>query len=230
MLLLSFIELNAQTYISDNQEVYGNWTKSNSPYIIEGKAIVPYNKELKIDKGVIIKLQTKNISGTDYTVSGRGYFHIKGTLIAEGTQDEPILVTNTNKGKQGGFILFDNSISNNLLDYCIIEGGYPVILEETLDGTVEFINSSGKVSNCIFKNNYHGITCLNKSNISISNCFFYNNSDIAIIAKYSSPNITNTTFYNNGRAGIYTSGDANPVIINSIIWDKIENYASVTSS
>ena len=46
--------LYSSTQISDGEEVYGLWKKSLSPYIVEGLAVVPYNKTLKIEPGVVV--------------------------------------------------------------------------------------------------------------------------------------------------------------------------------
>ncbi|OQA02352.1 MAG: hypothetical protein BWY70_00025 [Bacteroidetes bacterium ADurb.Bin408] len=59
----NYSDNNSKSYsgsstISNKQEVYGTWTKSKSPYTIQGEAIVPEGKTLTIEPGVTVKFKT----------------------------------------------------------------------------------------------------------------------------------------------------------------------------
>jgi len=74
---------NAQTVIPDMTEVSGNWTLIGSPYMVQGKIIIPKGKTLVISPGVIVEFS----SSTDTTLlntSTFGSLWVKGKILAEG--------------------------------------------------------------------------------------------------------------------------------------------------
>ncbi len=108
-------------------------------------------------------------------------------------------------------------------------------------------NSTVTISHTIFQNNvavnYGGGLYINSSNPHISNTLFINNfahiSGGAIALTQSNPEMINLTINGNGTASqyagvMYSEGESNPVIVNSIIWDNgdimpiLSNYGSLT--
>ena len=107
--------VSAQTIINDNQKVYGTWTKSGSPYIIKGEAIVPVGKTLNIDAGVTVKFYTGEEEDC-------GMLRINGQLDANGSKNNMIIFTRDGYSGNWGIILFENS-NNSTMKYSKIEYG-----------------------------------------------------------------------------------------------------------
>ncbi|MBL7154703.1 MAG: hypothetical protein ISS79_13395, partial [Phycisphaerae bacterium] len=63
------------------------WAESGSPYILNGSIVVGFDATLTIDPNVQVKLK----SGFGLTIGSDAFG--KGTLVAEGTQAEPITFT-----------------------------------------------------------------------------------------------------------------------------------------
>jgi hypothetical protein len=192
----------AQTRIADKQEVFGKWSKSGSPYIIEGEAIVPYGKTLTVKPGTVIMFKTGE--DRDYRLEGElnsgfdvGFLRVRGKLIAKGKKGKMITFTKNGTGNWGN-VFFEESQGNEL-KFCKFEAAY------YMRGITEFDNGTGAVS-------------FWKSGGTVENCIFANNGWTAINCKKgSAPAIKNTTITMN-TYGIESNSDSNPEIINSIIY------------
>jgi len=207
-LLLCISGISSQTVIQDKQEVYGTWKLKGSPYIIEGEAIVPEEKTLVIEPGVIVKFKTGE--NRDYTIDGKengafdvGFLRVHGTIKAEGSKNK--LITFTRFGGNGfwGNIEINSRSNDNLLKYCWIEASHYVrgVVADTYDnatGAVSFFNSSGTIENCLFISN--GWTAFN-------------------CKEGSTPIFRNNTLVDNEYGLECNSGSA-PIIINTIIWNN----------
>jgi hypothetical protein len=88
------------------------WTAANSPYHISGEFVVPADGSLTIEPGVSVHFDT----GARMIVNGR--------LVAEGSEDNPILFTRT-PGSQGTWagVQFVNSAADNRIAYALLEYG-----------------------------------------------------------------------------------------------------------
>lgn len=97
------------------------WGLQTAPYVIASRVEInsANGAKLTIAAGNTIQFA----SGAEMVVGNDGY----GTLIAQGTEDMPILFTSTSVQKQPGqwdYIAFESgATSNSLLDHCIIEAG-----------------------------------------------------------------------------------------------------------
>jgi hypothetical protein len=85
--------------------VYGTWFTVNSPYYIIGNITVPHGQTLTIQPGcrVIFKYPYNNT-----------HFDVEGTLIANGTQQDSIIISG------GGDIDFDGCDNPPQINYCRI--------------------------------------------------------------------------------------------------------------
>ncbi|MEE4258259.1 MAG: T9SS type A sorting domain-containing protein [Bacteroidales bacterium] len=96
-------------------EVFGNWLKSASPYLIEGEINVPLNQTLEIEAGVTVKF------------NGHFKFNIYGCLLANGTLADSIRFSTDDHETGWHGIRFIDTESNtqpaSSLSYCIIEYG-----------------------------------------------------------------------------------------------------------
>jgi hypothetical protein len=208
--LLIAASLTAQTRIADKQEVFGTWTKSKSPYIIEGEAIVPAGKTLTIKPGVVVQFKTGE--NKDYRLNDKvnhrfdcGFLRVEGKIIAKGKKKSLIKFTRQGDSGTWGNVSIYSRDKGNLLEYCWFEASFYIRLITPLDnatGAVTFNNADGTVKNCLFINN--GWTALN-------------------CKKGSSPLFINNTVVGNNYAIECNSGSS-PSIINTIIWDNKNNF------
>jgi len=120
LLLISFFfQTYSQTYIKNKSNVFGTWSQQESPYIIEGEAIIPKGKTLIIKPGVCVKFKTGN--NCDYSKQNKylksffniGFLRINGTLKALGNKEKPIIFTRNNDKGKWGLIFFDKAGNNN---------------------------------------------------------------------------------------------------------------------
>jgi hypothetical protein len=195
----------AQTTIKNGEQVSGTWTKSKSPYIIEGEAIVPAGKTLKIKPGVEIKFKTGE--NTDYLDEDGflnqdfnvGFLRVEGVLIAKGKKNSLITFTGTNKYGKWGNVFFYNT-KDIVLDYCKFENAQylrAVVEDDNSTGAITFINSTGTVTNCIATKSWTGFNCKQGASPKVSNCVFYDN-----------------------EYGIESNSDSKPTVINTIVWNN----------
>lgn len=233
ILILFFLIVNTVQIFSDtmilDKEIYGNWTKKDSPYLIQGEVIIPKDKTLTIEPGVTIKLKTSYNDDYSSPKFDIGFLRINGRLIAEGTIIEPIIFTRYKDTKYGsdnwGTILFNTDYEDSIIEYCRIEYSNRVVnvLSEINGfwGAISFYKSKAIIKNNIFINNtYAAISCINSSPNIINN-FIINRNHKAFAGIHcknlSYPKIINNTIVcQNGRAIVcYNSV---PVVLNSIIF------------
>ncbi len=125
--LFSFLtSLYADTFIPGGSITQNTtWTLAGSPYILQGTVTVRSAATLTVQPGVIVKanpglnIQLKIGQGTS-----------QGSLIAVGTQSQPIRFTSnsiTPQPSQWSGIVFDDGTNDQtaILDYCMIEYGNP---------------------------------------------------------------------------------------------------------
>ena len=220
----------AETYVSGNITANTTWTKTESPYIVEGDVRVYLNSTtpatLTIEPGTIVR----------FTSNGRlilGYSSHKGALIAQGTAEEPIIFTSNAASPAPGdwrCIYFDNDThdATTLMEHCIVEYG-----GRTENANIYCNKANPQINNCqIHSGSGHGIF-QNNSSAGINNNMIENNASTGItIAGSSSPHIENNTIENNGTTGISISGSSNPGILNNTIRNNTSHgiYSSDTNS
>ncbi len=229
LLILASISLTAQTVIHDGQEVSGKWTKTKSPYIIEGEAIVPDGETLTIKPGTEIQFKTGDDFDYRYEEGDLnpnfnvGCIRVEGTIIAKGKKNKFITFKGTDKYGNWGNVFMINS-KDNIFEYCHIEAGHFMRLVTTDDnatGCISFINSSGTVKNCIITRGWTGINCKQGSMPEIINCTIVNNEYGIEANSNSKPNVVNTIIWNNGES-FYINPGASIKISYSLIQDDFQ--------
>ena len=202
LFILFNLGLNAQTTIPDSSEVFGTWSKANSPYLINGEVIIPSGKILNIEPGVTIYL--KEGGGNNYHYRTGGQITIKGRIEAIGTRDEKIQFTCQEPKGIWNNITIDYSINDtSIFKYCDIE------------------RASGGRKN----DDRPGAICNFVSNVKIINCNIHDNPTYGIYASLNYDRLCNTeiknTIIHHNEYGICNSGyrrDRNKLtIINSTI-------------
>jgi parallel beta-helix repeat protein len=223
LLLLALIALyqtgNGQTTIADNETVSGNWTLDNSPYLLEGRAIIPENETLVIEPGVEVRLKSSagsSISVFEYTSGNVGVLRVQGSLIANGTEALPILFTRNTTGFWGAILIDENANSNSSMEHCIIEyaretrnvSGITSVV--SFNGGLNVFRSSMNIANNQFRNNNTNGLSIREAGTSFdfsNNSFFENGSNGVTIVE-STVNGINNSFYNNS---FITSGSVSAI-------------------
>ena len=142
-----------QTVI-DYSSVSGEWTKKNSPYII--------NTNIELQRGNSLRIE----GGTRIEFSGNFTFSINGILTAYGTKDDSIYFTTTvGNRKWSGIEIIRNYIQLDddsiFFRYTAFYNAYrsdglPDEVTEAENGAVFYIKNYNrlKISYCTFKDNY----------------------------------------------------------------------------
>lgn len=177
--------------------VNGTWTKSGSPYLIQGNIAIPKDSTLIIEPGVTVEFQ------------GYYKFNIQGRLLAIGTAADTITFTATNTATGWKGIRFDNTPTSNdtsKIIYCKIQYANATGGEPDRYGGALYIYSQVEiiVSHCL-----------------IQNCKATRGAAIYSANNGSNPIITYNTIRNNshdsdGGGAIYCYGGS-PTISNNLI-------------
>ncbi len=210
------------------------WEKVDSPIIINDCFVVPEGSTLTIEPGVIVKFKSsENIEQCDdfyYDNLNVGMIHIKGRLIAEGTEQDSILFTRDGNSGKWGIIWFQTIDSLSIMKNCLIEHTNPISTAGTcfnVLGGISFYSSNVFISNCTIQNNHWGLYCFSyPSPLIVNNVISNNESDGIICSSNSSPQIINNLFINNG-CGIDCEISSDAVIINNTI---VNNHRGICVS
>src|ERR1051326_522850 len=177
ILILAFFQNAAKTQTTvPGGNVYGTWSLSGSPYLVQGAIQVPNDSTLTIQPGVIVNFQ------------GHYKFIISGRLIAVGNSTDSIFFTASNTTTGWWGFRLNNIASNNdssKFSYCSIQWGIANGNGNDGRGGAFFINNSTKLSithnrieNCSAPNGGYGggaIFCTLCSPI-VNNNYILNNS------------------------------------------------------
>jgi len=190
---------NVSVNVQDGTTVYagdvsGTWTASGSPYRIEGDITVPAGSTLTIEAGTEVSFQNW------YSLT------VNGTLLANGTTNEPILFTGVASPGWLG-IRFVNAPDGSVLDHVIVEKGRATGASPLDSGGGIYIDGSNPtITNSVIRDNlakYSG------------GGIYLNNSDATIVGN---------TIINNqaGQGGTSNGGGlavwySNPALTNNVI-------------
>lgn len=209
LFICTALQVDAETIIRDKQQVFGAWKIEQSPYFIQGEAVVPKGKTLTIAPGTVVNFRTGE--NYDYSDAGFdvGFLKIEGTLIARGKADNPIMFTRNGDYGYWGLLLFNTSKKDNLLQFVQIRYANRIINSDVGDvtGAVSFHRSAATIDSTIIShNNGVGIHCW----------------------KSSHPRINNSIIAYNKREGIEYEGNSSPVITSTILWGNQESFWNVS--
>ncbi len=119
--------------VSGNQS--GTWTTDNNPYQVVGDITVPSGSSLEIQEGVNVE------------VMGEYRIAAEGSLIADGTESDPVTFLSPTESQWTG-IRLDNDQTDNHFEYCVIQHA---------ENGINIINTQVTISRCHFNNNETGI-------------------------------------------------------------------------
>jgi len=227
--ILFFISANffAQTIIKDKSYVVGTWKKSGSPYIIEGEAIVPIGKTLKIKPGVVVEFKTGDSREYSDGNSDIGFLRVLGTITAKGKANS--LITFTRKGSMGnwGIVQVADKTNKSELTYCKIEYSHyirGIVDGDNATGAISVYKCSPIISNCLIVNNFWvGINCKEGSNPKLTNNTIVGNKYGIECNTGSNPEVLNCILWKNETA-FYINGDSSPKVSYSMIGENPAKY------
>ncbi len=244
--LLSFVAfLNfGQTTISDNTNISGNWTIASSPYIIEGRAIVPNGQTLTIEPGVEVRLKSSaspTPSWFDYSSGNVGVIRVQGEIIANGTTSNPILFTRNNTGFWGTLLMDENAASTSSFSNCIIEYAKEsrnitgINSPVTFNGGISVFKSEVSISQTKFRdNNINGLYVREVANsFDFSNNTFHDNGSNGSVIEQSTVNAINNTYFNNsnnatGFVSAIRSSNSTVYLVGNLIYNN-DDFGVFTS-
>lgn len=237
LLLILFANTGlSQTTITDSTTVSGLWTAASSPYVIEGRAIIPEGETLEIAPGVTVKF-TSSASPTpswfDYTDGNVGVIRVMGELIANGTPENPIVFTRNNSGYWGTILLDAEASPNSSLTNCIVEYAKESRNIPGIDSPMAFIGgvsvyqSSLHLENNTFRHNRNAGVYIREvnANMMLSENTLHNNGSNGLVIEQSEAQIVNNIFYENsntssGAVSAIRSSGSTTFITGNLIYDN----------
>ncbi len=211
VLLFTFGIANCQTSVSGGIYQNTTWTLAGSPYEVTGSIVVFPGKTLTIEPGCVVKFTA------DYTFNTGNliYLEIRGTLVANGTPNIPVVFTSTDtttgfynwygiriKGSQGGSVQMNNFELHNSyqgIHNDISEPGVTYQFDECYFRSNNYalqLNADLVYNNCLFESNGVGQAAqIQYGSLTATNCFFINN--FCSFTWSNSINVSNCTFVGN---------------------------------
>lgn len=188
------------------EQANATWLLQTAPYTIDGSLYIASESgaKLTIAAGNTIQL-------TSYSEIEVGKSDEYGTLIAQGTEELPILFTSTSVQKAPGqwdYIYFSNGATNAcVMDYCIVEagGGYA----DSYGGAIWNEDAQIAINNCTIRySGYYGIECGDDGSFtSFTNNIFDENTtyDINISGKFAHTIGTGNTYGTDKGIKVYSA-------------------------
>lgn len=209
-----FTSTQAQTIISSD-EVSGIWSKTKSPYIVQGRPRIEANKSLIIQAGVEVRFEA------DAQLRAYG----SSTIIADGTAEAPIIFTSASNNPQPGdweSVLVSDTETRCSFSFCEIEFSTVGLVVQAFGSGCNNGYNATTVENCTFRYNEKSGLQIAAYGSSTSGCIPFGSLGT------SSPEVHHNFFYENtGTAvwiissdGYYSSGSAKPVLSHNVLYDN----------
>ncbi|OGZ18007.1 MAG: hypothetical protein A2Z78_01100 [Candidatus Nealsonbacteria bacterium RBG_13_36_15] len=189
-------------------------TRLGSPYLIGTKStgifnlVIPEEKTLIIEPGVVLKFKGNDKGGSSWSYHNSNLL-IEGSLIAQGTEDAPIIFTSHMdiSGSLGwwGQIYFTSSSQNSIFDYCQIRYGGK---KESNSSIIIVDSTSILFKNSILENfNVSGLKLIN-SYSQVENITVQNGPSGSVINISGGAPIIAKSIFKNTYSGIIIGGES----------------------
>ncbi len=204
-------------YVQDTGNIYGSvaghWDPQYGNYHMIGDVTVPVGATLVIEPGTTITSQ-----------NGIGMI-VKGTLVADASDDDPIVFSTTDRNVWNGLDFIDSNAFESIVFNCQFYNA-----EES---AILISNSSVDIQKCRFVDNSGStqagaIHIVNSDNVSVKQCFIGNNDGGSVAGAFgivnSTPEIYNNIIVNNQgsqAAAISVREDSYPVVVNNTIANNL---------
>ncbi len=213
------------------------WRPEGSPYYLDGRVEVPTGVRLTLLPGTVVKFMPKADKSSRLVVFGQ--------LIAEGTEERPIVLTSQQETQNGdwGGIYFDPSIPTTMLKNCKIRyadngikcfssklaledceiahclniGFFAKDCSPTLRRTLIWDCNGGEFDDGLQLQNV-------SSSALLENLTVHGNGRVGIACFSSNPRIVNCIISNNAGPGIHSQDGTPPAITYSDVWNNNPNY------
>lgn len=150
-----------------------------------GIIIINETKTIRIGESVLIE------PGTVVKLCENTSINVRGTLIAEGEEDNMIIFTHNNSNEHWGNINFEHTSTGSILKYCTVKHGNGICCKR----------SSPIISYCIISKNRDGIYIYDSSSLITHNTLSYNYNS-GILCRASSAIISYNNIFENSGNGI----------------------------
>lgn len=206
------------TSVSGTISTSTQWTKDNSPYVIQSDVTVAPGAVLTIDAGVEVQFVVPAGAKPGSTPN----LVIRGGLRAIGNSTGWVSFSSQTNGALWGAIYFYNSDpANSALQVCTIKGGRVVCN-----------GSSPTISQCILFGGKSGVEVMANSQPQIlGNKITANSVGIALLDATANPTISNNQIYNN-NFGFYLKDFGTPTVTGNVIYNNLKynmvNYSAKT--
>jgi parallel beta-helix repeat protein/predicted outer membrane repeat protein len=222
VLVFLLMACNTASAVEVSGDVWGVWTRDNSPYYVVGEIRIPLDSTLTIEPGVVVNFR------------GHYKFVIRSSarLHAVGTETDSIYFTadDTALGWHGLRFMYGNDRSK--LKYCRIEYGKAIgTSPDNRGGGILCYYSSPRITDCTIRRNaaMHGggINCQGSSAVIMRNMISDNEATGCasphgggIYCLHSDLHIKNNHITDNSAGdggGIYCFSESNPIIEGNIV-------------
>ena len=211
----------AQTNVSGGIYQNTTWTLAGSPYMVTGSIVIFPNRTLTIEPGV----QVIVTADTTFNTGNFIYLEVRGTLIANGTPNIPVVFTSTDtttssynwegiriKGSQGGTVQLNHFELHNSwygIFNDITQAGVSYTFDECYFRSNNYalqLNADLIYNNCTFESNGVGQAAqIQYGSLTATNCMFANN--FCSFTWSNNINVTNCTFVGNQNNIIGSPGN-----------------------
>jgi parallel beta-helix repeat protein len=220
-LTLGFVPVSfaaGPTSVSGTISTSIEWTKDNSPYVIQSDVTVAPGAVLTIDPGVEVQF----VVPAGAKVGSTPNLVVRGGLKAIGNSTGWVTFTSQTPGALWGAIYFYNSDAmNSFIQVCTLKGGHIVCN-----------GSSPTISQSILYSGKSGVEVMGNSQPQIlGNRITSNSVGIALLDPTANPTISNNEIYNNNY-GVYLKDFGTPTLTGNKIYSNLKynmvNYSAKT--
>ena len=202
------------------------WTLDKSPYFAGGNILVKEGVTLEIEPGVTVRFRTAPIQPLGY------YLRVDGTLLAQGSEEHPILFTAEDENYPWGCIVFTDSSTDwneeksagSVLRHCVIE-----YAGKGQEASVLTVSASPLIADSIIRYGVaHGIRTLGGYQNIVSNLVHNNNAAIHLSCD---GGLIENNYLIDNQQGIYLDSSLYTIEIknNTIINASPEPYGACMS-
>lgn len=186
------LRINAQTTISTNSSISGNWKRINSPYLIKGNISIPKDSTLTIEPGVEIRFDGK------YQIA------VYGKIRALGKEGDTIRFypqDTLNRWRGIRYYGSNKSTDSAIFKYCRFEYAGPKVTNS--ESCLRLTQGHFRISNCVFTKNQgvfssNSISADSILSMEIKDCYFYQNRNINTNPSLNSTGLTGVVFLSKG--------------------------------